>query len=167
VRGTAVQGGRGHGSALSPLVSPSTVSLRHVLSSPLHTPSFVPSAGALYIGKGGARVNLGVELLRRGLAFGVHPIIERVRRRERREEMRRSWGVSLFLEAVHAPAPNFVAGSGRCRTHRSRGGGEGCQARRVGDVSLFVYCSRRGGGARNASPGTSARPLPPPASQLR
>ena len=35
--------------------------------------------GALWMGKGGARKSLGAELLRRGLGYGVHPIIERVR----------------------------------------------------------------------------------------
>jgi len=35
--------------------------------------------GPMWIGRGGARVNLGAELLRRGLAFGIPHVIERVR----------------------------------------------------------------------------------------
>lgn len=38
-----------------------------------------PAAGPMWVGKGGARVHLGAELLRRGLAFGIHPLLERVR----------------------------------------------------------------------------------------
>ena len=33
----------------------------------------------MWVGRGGARTNLGAELLRRGLAFGIPPVIERAR----------------------------------------------------------------------------------------
>jgi staphylococcal nuclease domain-containing protein 1 len=35
--------------------------------------------GTLWVGKGGARRNVGAELLRRGLGYTIYPVIERVR----------------------------------------------------------------------------------------
>ena len=62
----------------------------------------------MYIGKGGARQNLGAELLRRGLAFGIYPVVERVKdsaeliaaEAEAKEAKRGAW--EFYVEPVVA-----------------------------------------------------------------
>jgi len=105
--------------------------------------------GAVWVGKGGARKNVAADMLRRGLAYGIYPVVERVLD-----------GAALVAAEAEAKAGR---GGGGGPTGRRRGGGGGGGGGGAGGGGGGGGGGGVRGGAGGGGGGGGGPPPPPPA----